>query len=112
MERIRCPHCNAVNQDVEPTDNCWQCGKPLGAAAPARPAAPVATTAETLPTAPMAQVEQQATAPAREGQSAPTLEERVAARKAARKDQNRALPAIVIAVLLIIALIVFLVLRH
>lgn len=26
MSKIQCPNCKAVNQDVEPTDPCWQCG--------------------------------------------------------------------------------------
>ncbi len=25
MAKIQCPNCKAVNQDVEPTDPCWQC---------------------------------------------------------------------------------------
>jgi hypothetical protein len=107
MEKIRCPHCNAVNQDAEPTDACWQCGKPLNAAA----APTVVTPADTPTVTPAVEVQQQVTITAK-GQAVPTLEERVAARKAARKGANRAVPAIVIAVILIILLIVFLALRH
>jgi len=33
MPKILCPQCKAVNQDVNPTDPCWQCGAVLGATA-------------------------------------------------------------------------------
>ncbi len=103
MERIRCPHCNAVNQDVEPTDSCWQCGKPLGA--PAAPAL-VAETPSALPPASQAIMAQ---LPA---QNTPTLEERVAARKAARKQTNPAVPVIVVALIIIVLLLVYFALHH
>jgi uncharacterized membrane protein YvbJ len=94
MEKIRCPHCGAVNQDVTPADNCWQCGKKLGSA-PNPEAA-----------------EGEATEARRSGQVVlPSLEERVAARKAARKRTNLT-PYIVIALLIIVALIVFLLTKH
>ncbi|HEV2473569.1 MAG TPA: hypothetical protein VGS41_12925 [Chthonomonadales bacterium] len=32
MASIKCPGCGAVNQDSAPTDSCWKCGTPLGAA--------------------------------------------------------------------------------
>jgi|SRR5579862_6676755 len=95
MDKIRCPHCGAVNQDVTPKDNCWQCGKPLSA-----DPAPADTGGETSPTGPpLKQV------------SKPSLEERVAARKAARKQTNLT-PYLIVALVLIIALILFLVMKH
>lgn len=83
MERIRCPHCGAVNQDATPQDPCWQCGKPLGAP-PDEGASP----------------------PQKEAPVKLTLEERVALRKA-HKQRSSAVPALfLIVVLLVIALIV------
>jgi len=111
MERIRCPYCNAVNQDVEPTDNCWQCGKRLG-----RPTTQGSTESRT-------EIESQteidalsttarnvaaAGAPRNsEPQITQTLEERVAARKASRKPANYAVPFIVIAVTVLAIVILF-----
>lgn len=35
MAKVVCPHCQAVNQDVELDDPCWKCGTILGAPASA-----------------------------------------------------------------------------
>jgi hypothetical protein len=100
MERIRCPHCNAVNQDVEPSDACWQCGKPLGAPAVAQ--AVVKTPAAISPVVSAETPQVMLPAVPKSGQAAPSLEERVAARKAARKRTNPAIPALVVALILIV----------
>ncbi len=88
MEKLRCPHCNAMNQDVEATDNCWQCGNRLDAA-------------QDGPVAPLKQV-----------QAKPGLEERVAKRKEERKNDGTALSlAMVVIMLLILTIIVIFIMR-
>lgn len=88
MERIRCPHCGAMNQDVTPKDACWQCGKVLGDP-PSEDAPPLA----------------------KETPVKLTLEERVAARKAA-KAQRSAVPTLVGIVVVLLVLLVVLFLLH
>ncbi len=98
MDKIKCPHCGAMNQDVTAKDNCWKCGKPLSAsAAPeAAPAGEIDANGQKLKT----QL---------------SLEERVAQRKQERLAARRANPAVLILaalLLLIIALLYFFVFRH
>ena len=31
MEKLKCPHCGAMNQDVKMSDLCWQCDFALDA---------------------------------------------------------------------------------
>ena len=94
MDKIKCPHCGAINQDVTEQEACWNCGKSL-AAAPA----PLMDAPDASPEAGGQQMKTMKTKP--------TLEERVAARKAARRA-NPAVPVIlVILALLIILLIIF-----
>lgn len=108
MDKIKCPHCGAMNQDVTAQDNCWNCGKPLGAAAPPLVAATV--------TASEANSEPGVDAGGQQLKTQATLEERVAVRKAERLAARRTSPAVyALLVLLLIALLAifyFVVLRH
>lgn len=90
VEKIRCPHCSAMNQDVEPADNCWQCGNRLDGAA----VAPVVQVKQAVPQL--------------------GLEERVAKRKEEKKNDGTKLSlAMVIIMLLILTIIVvFVMLGH
>lgn len=99
MDKITCPHCGAVNQDVTTADSCWKCGKPLGASA--------VVTAEELRDGEMG---------GQKLKAQPSLEERVAQRKEERLASRRAssvTPIIVVLLLLLIALLLyFYVFRH
>ena len=99
MDKIKCPHCGAINQDVTPQDACWNCGKPLGAKA----AAPA-------PTTPAANVSEAQTEPVLEAggqklKAQPTLEERVAVRKSERLAARRTNPAVYILLVLFFILL-------
>ncbi len=88
MEKIRCPHCGALNQDAMPKDKCWQCSKILDS-----------PSSGTLP-------------PATENTPRP-LEERVALRKAERLARQRArLYPIAIFILIAILIIVIALVLH
>ena len=92
MDKIKCPHCGAINQDVTEKDNCWKCGKPLSAAVVVETSAgEVETGGQKL-------------------KAQPSLEERVAQRKEERlasRRANSAVPIIVALLVLLIALLVY-----
>ena len=98
MDKIKCPHCGAINQDVTEKDTCWQCHKPLSGSA-------TVATAVSEPETGGQKLKAQ-----------PTLEERVAQRKEERlaaKRANSATPLILTLLLLLIALLLyFFVFRH
>ena len=98
MDKIKCPHCGAMNQDVTAKDNCWKCGKLLSASA-----APE--------TAPVGEVD----AGGQKLKTQLSLEERVAQRKQERLAARRANPAILVLVallLLVIALLLYFFVFH
>ena len=102
MDKIKCPHCGSINQDVTEQDTCWNCGKPLSASAAVPAASAVSDTG--------------VDSGGQRLKTQPTLEERVAARKEERIASRRANPAvpivIALTILLIIILIYFLFFRH
>ncbi len=108
MDKIKCPHCGAMNQDVTAQDNCWNCGKPLGAAA-----APLVTATVVVSEA---GAEPGVDAGGQKLKTQATLEERVAARKAERLAARRTNPAvyalIVLLLIMLLAIFYFVVLRH
>ncbi len=92
MDKIKCPHCGAINQDVTEKDSCWQCHKPLSAS--------VAVTTAVFETE----------AGGQKMKAQPTLEERVAQRKEERlatRRANSATPVILTLILLLIALLLY-----
>ena len=108
MDKIKCPHCGAINQDVTAQDSCWNCNKPLAAAS---------VTAETASTS--INVIGVDTTPDASGQrlkSQPTLEERVETRKLERAANRRSpvMPLAITLVVLLLALLIyyFVFLRH
>ena len=106
MDKIKCPHCGAINQDVTEQDTCWNCGKPLSASAAVIPAATDAANAS----------EPAIEAGGQRLKAQPSLEERVAARKEERLANRRVNPAvsaiIVMLILLIAIILYFVVFRH
>ena len=102
MDKIKCPHCGAINQDVTEQDTCWNCGKPLAASAAVAPISAAASDAN-------------ADTGGHRLKTQPTLEERVAARKEERAAARRANPAVPVVIaltlLLILILLYFLFLR-
>ena len=92
MDKIKCPHCGAINQDVTEKDTCWQCHKPLSASVTVTTAAPETETG------------------GQKLKAQPTLEERVAQRKEERlaaRRANSATPLILAMLLLLIALLLY-----
>lgn len=90
MEKIRCPHCSAMNQDVKESDKCWQCGKPLGAKEVTSAAEPKQAVVQL------------------------GIEERVALRKAEKKNDSTAASFAMVAITLLILtiIVIFIMLGH
>lgn len=108
MDKIKCPHCGAINQDVTTQDSCWNCNKPLSA---------VSVTAETAST--LVNTIGLETTPEASGQrlkTQPTLEERVEARKLERAANRRSpvMPLAIALMVLLLAILIyyFVFLRH
>jgi hypothetical protein len=92
MDKIKCPHCGAMNQDVTEQDTCWNCGKPLSASVAVAPVGPSPDT--------------NVDSGGQRLKTQPTLEERVAARKEERAANRRVTPAVFIVIALVALLII------
>ena len=108
MDKIKCPHCGAINQDVTEQDTCWNCSKPLSAASVNVNATSVTTNVSGTDTPP--------DSTGKRLKTQPTLEERVEARKLERAAGRRS-PVVPLAIALIVILLALLIyyfvfLRH
>ena len=106
MDKIKCPHCGAINQDVTEQDSCWKCSQPLSAAAkseaPPTPSSP--NDAETTPVTKTSGPS--GTYSGLQQKTEPSLEERVAARKQERLANRRTNPIVPIAIALVILILI------
>lgn len=95
MDKIKCPHCGSINQDVTEQDTCWNCGKPLSASAAVAPVSPAS--------------DANLDSGGQRLKTQPTLEERVAARKEERAAARRANPAVPIVIAMVVLLLIILI---